>query len=141
MDTLIRRSFSEERFRTLIIAVFGVMAGMLAVVGMYGVTARAVSRRMREVGIRVALGATSATVVRMIVARTLSGVFVGVAVGTLMAAAASRILAPYLFGISVYDPLTYVGILGLLAAVSVVASWLPARRAGQIQPAIVLRGE
>ncbi|MGH2897079.1 MAG: ABC transporter permease, partial [Solirubrobacteraceae bacterium] len=141
MDDLVRRSFAEERFRTLLISLFGVMAGVLAAVGMYGVTARAVSSRTREMGIRVALGATSGSVIRLIVAQTLSGVTIGVVAGGVAAAAACRVLAPYLVGVTARDPFAYAGILRLLAVVSLVASWLPARRAGRVQPAMVLRGE
>jgi putative ABC transport system permease protein len=139
IDALIRRSFVEERFRTMLIDLFGVMAAVLATVGMYGVTARAVSRRTREVGIRVALGASAASVVRMIVTNTLSGVAAGVAFGVAVSLVASRVLVPYLFGVSPNDPATYAGIFALLALVSVVASWIPARRAGRVQPAAVLR--
>ena len=139
MDDLIQRSFSDERFRTLLIALFGVMAGVLAAVGMYGVTSRAVSGRTREVGIRVALGATTASVVRLIVTQTLGGVTIGVIVGTIVSVAASRILAPYLFGVTAYDPVAYACIFAVLAIVSVMASWIPARRAGRVQPATVLR--
>jgi predicted permease len=141
MDDLVRRSFAEERFRTVLISLFGIMAGVLAAVGLFGVTARTVSGRTREVGIRVALGATTASVVRMIVAHTLAGVTIGVVAGVLGAVAASRLLSPYLFGVTAYDPVAYGGIVGLLAAVSLVATWLPARRAGRVQPAMVLRGE
>ena len=139
MDDLVRRSFAEERFRTLLIGLFGVIAGALAAVGLYGVTSRAVVRRTREVGIRVALGATPRAVVNMIVAHTLTGVTIGVVAGAVVAAAASRVLVPYLFGVTAYDPVAYTGIFVLLAVVSVVASWLPARRAGRVQPATVLR--
>jgi predicted permease len=141
VESLIRRSFGEERFRTALIALFGAIAAVLAGVGIYGVTARAVGQRTREVGIRVALGATSRAVVAMIVEQTLSGVAIGVAVGAMAAFVASRLLGPYLFGITAHDPLTYVSIFGFLATVSMLASWLPARRAGRVEPAIVLRGE
>ena len=141
MDALIRRSFSEERFRTALIDLFATIAAVLAAVGMFGVTSRAVSRRRHEVGIRVALGATGGSVVRMIVGHTLGGVAIGVVLGGLVAIAAARVLVPYLFGVSAYDPATYFGIAGLLVGVSVVASWVPARRAGRVEPAIVLRGE
>jgi len=110
-------------------------------VGMFGVTARAVSRRTREVGIRVALGATSAAVVSMIVRQTMNGVGIGVAVGLAASLAATRVLAPYLFGVTARDPATYAGIVVLMVLVSVIASWVPARRAGRVQPAAVLRGE
>jgi putative ABC transport system permease protein len=141
VESLIRSSFGEERFRTALIVLFGTMAAVLAAVGIYGVTARAVSRRTREVGIRVALGATTRTVVAMIVRQSLSGVGVGVVVGAVGAAAASRALVPYVFGITAYDPLTYEIILAFVAVVSLLASVIPARRAGRIEPAIVLRGE
>jgi len=141
MDDLVRRSFAEERFRTVLISLFGIMAGVLAAVGLYGVTARMVNGRTHEVGIRVALGATTASVVRMIVAHTLAGVAIGVVAGVVAAVAASRLLSPYLFGVTAHDPVAYAGIVGLLALVSLVSSWLPARRAGRVPPAMVLRGE
>jgi ABC-type antimicrobial peptide transport system permease subunit len=105
------------------------------------VTARAVARRAREVGIRVALGATTASVTRMVVGNTLAGVTAGVALGGLAAGLVSRVLAPYLYGVTAHDPVAYVGTFAVLAGVSVAASWLPARRAGRIEPAIVLRAE
>jgi ABC-type antimicrobial peptide transport system permease subunit len=141
VSSLVSRSFAEERFRTTLVALFGAMAVLLATVGMYGVTSRAVSRRTREVGIRVALGATARSVVGMIAVQTLGGVAVGVAMGTVAAAFAARMLTPYLFGIQPLDPGTYLAILGLLAIVSALASWLPARRAGGVDPATVLRSE
>ena len=141
VESLVRRSFGEERFRTALIALFAAIAAVLAGVGIYGVTARSVGQRTREVGIRVALGATGRAVVAMIVEQTLSGVAIGVVVGAIMAGVASGLLGPYLFGITAHDPATYVSIFGFLAIVSVLASWLPARRAGRIEPASVLRGE
>jgi putative ABC transport system permease protein len=141
VESLIHRSFGEERFRTALIAFFGAIAAILAAVGMYGVTARAVARRAREVGIRVALGATTASVTRLIVHNTLVGVTVGVALGGVGAIVASRVLAPYLYGVTAHDPVAYIAMFALLTGVSVAASWFPARRAGRIDPAIVLRGE
>ena len=137
--SLVRRSFGEETFRTALIVLFGAIAAILAAVGMYGVTARAVSRRTREVGIRVALGATTRTVVGMIVNQTLAGVVVGVVLGAIAALPLARMLSPYLFGVTSYDPVTYAGIFAFLAAVSLLASWWPARRAGKVDPATILR--
>jgi putative ABC transport system permease protein len=125
----------------LLIVVFGVLAAVLAAVGMYGVTSRAVSRRTREVGIRMALGASSRSVSGLIVAQTLAGVGLGVAGGIVAALAVTRFLSPFLYGVSATDPWTYAAILGLLAVVSVLASWLPARRAGRVPPATVLRSD
>jgi putative ABC transport system permease protein len=141
MDSLIKRSFSEERFRTALIDLFAVIAAILAAVGMFGVTTRAVSRRRHEVGIRVALGATGASVVRLIVGHTMAAVSVGVVIGVLASMAATRLLVPYLYGVNATDLGTYAAILGALTLLSVVASWLPARRAGRVEPATVLRGE
>ncbi|HEU4785892.1 MAG TPA: ABC transporter permease [Gemmatimonadaceae bacterium] len=141
VQSLIHRSFGEERFRTALIGLFGTMAAVLAAVGMFGVTARAVGRRTREVGIRVALGATSSAVVAMIVRQTMNGVAIGVAIGLVGSIAATRILTPYLFGVSAHDPATYGAIFAFMVLVSIIASWVPARRAGRVEPAVVLRGE
>jgi len=141
MPDLLKRSFAQERYRTFLIGLFGALAAVLAAVGMYGVTSRAVSRRTREVGIRMALGATGRSVSGLIVGQTLAGVIVGVAVGLVGAVAATRLLTPFLFGVSATDPWTYAAILALLGVVSVAASWVPARRAGRVPPAAVLRAE
>jgi ABC-type lipoprotein release transport system permease subunit len=77
----------------------------------------------------------------MIVRQTLSGVGIGVLIGGVIAVGATKALAPYLYGVTTHDPLTYTAIFALLALVSTVASWLPARRAGRVEPAVVLRGE
>ena len=141
MEARVRRSFAEERFRTALVLLFAAMALVLSAVGTYGVTARAVGRRTREVGIRLAVGAPVHSVVALVVNGTLRGVLVGVTVGAAGALASSRLLAPFLFGISSHDPATYAAIVGFLAAVSVLASWIPARRAGRVAPASVLRGD
>jgi putative ABC transport system permease protein len=141
MGDLIRNSFAEERFRTVLVAAFGAIAAVLVSIGMFGVTARAVARRTREIGIRVALGATTPSVISMVVQQTMAAVAIGVAIGFVVAAIASRLLAPYLFGVTTTDPVTYGAILGLLSTAALLASWLPARRAGRVEPALVLRSE
>jgi putative ABC transport system permease protein len=141
MTDLITRSFAEERFRALLIALFGVVAGVLAAVGMYGVTSRAVSRRTHEMGIRVALGATAGNVTGLMVRYTLNGVAIGIALGLAGALFASRALAPFLFGVTATDRASYLTSIVVLGAVSVVATWLPARRAAHVEPAAILRGE
>jgi predicted lysophospholipase L1 biosynthesis ABC-type transport system permease subunit len=141
MADLIRRSAGDERYRALLTSLFGVLAVCLASIGMYGVTARAVARRTREVGIRLALGATGGRVIRLLVSHTLVGVIIGLLIGMVGAGIATRFLAPFLFGVTATDPATYLGIAGLLVGASVLASWLPARRAGRLPVAGVLRGE
>lgn len=141
MDDLIRTSFGEERFRTVLVALFASIAALLVTIGTFGVTARAVARRTREVGIRVALGSTTTSVVSLIVRQTMVFVIIGIAIGLAAALIASRLLTPYLFGVTGTDPVTYGAILLLVGAVALFACWLPARRAGSVAPAIVLRSE
>ena len=139
MSTLVSRSIAEPRYRTALIALFAVIAVVLATIGVYGVTARAVTQQAREIGIRMALGSSGAAVIRLFVSRTMVGVVAGVAIGLAGAVAASRLLAPYLFGIKPGDPLTFGGVLALLVVVGACASWLPARVASRTNPAVVLR--
>jgi putative ABC transport system permease protein len=141
MPELIRQSYADERYRTTLVSLFGLMASVIAAVGLYGVTSRAVSARTREMGIRLALGATPRAVTRLALGYTLGGVAVGVAAGLVAAVAATRVLLPYLFGVGPTDAATYAAIVVVLAAASAAASWVPARRAGRVEPAIVLRGE
>jgi putative ABC transport system permease protein len=137
----IKRSFAEERYRTMLVSLFGIIAGVLAAVGMYGVTSRAVSQRTREMGIRLALGAGAANVTGLLVRSTLAGVTLGVSVGMLGALFGARALAPFLFGVTPRDGAAFGTSIALLAVISVAASWLPARRAARVHPAVVLRGE
>ena len=139
MPELVARSIAEPRYRTVLVALFGVVAAVLATIGVYGVTARAVSQQSREIGIRMALGSSGGSVIRLFVSRTMTGVAAGVAVGLVGAFAASRLLAPYLFGVRPGDPLTFTGVLTLLVLVGIAASWLPARVASRTNPAVVLR--
>jgi predicted permease len=141
MSDLVKRSFADERYRTVLISLFGLIAAVLAAGGMYGVTSRAVSRRMREMGIRIALGANARSVTSLMIRHTLAGIVIGAGIGVVGALTAAQYLTPFLFGIKATDGPTYVAILIFLASVSVFASWLPARRAGRVQPASVLRGD
>ncbi|HEY2848308.1 MAG TPA: FtsX-like permease family protein, partial [Gemmatimonadaceae bacterium] len=141
MSELVKKSFASERFRTMLVSLFGVLAAIIASVGLYGVTARGVSQRRREVAIRMALGASRGSVVGLIVQATLGGVLAGIAIGIVSGALAARWAAPLLFGVNARDPVTYGGIALLLTAISLAASWLPARKAAGVQPAAILRGD
>ena len=138
MTDLISRSFAEERYRTLLIDLFGITAALLAAAGMYGVVSRAVARRRRELGIRIALGATSRAVVALVMSSTIGGLAVGIGVGVLASLATSRFVGAFLYDVPASDPWTYVAVGALLAAVTAAASWIPARRAGRTHPATVL---
>jgi predicted permease len=139
MTGLVSRSFAGERFRAVLIGLFAVLAAALASIGTYGVTARAVARQRREIGIRMALGSTGARVIALFVQRTGVAVALGTAAGIGGAFAASRFLAPYLFATNPTDPSLYAGASALLAVTAFVASWLPARSASRANPASVLR--
>jgi ABC-type antimicrobial peptide transport system permease subunit len=139
MRDLISRSFAEERYRTLLIDLFGVAAALLAAAGMYGVVSRAVARRRRELGIRIALGATSRAVVALVMSSTVGGLVAGIVLGVVGALITSRFVAAFLYDVRASDPWTYVTVAVLLTAVTVAASWIPARRAGRTHPATVLR--
>jgi ABC-type antimicrobial peptide transport system permease subunit len=141
MDERVRSTFAEERFRTTLISVFGTLAALLAAVGLYGVTARAVNRRTREVGIRVALGASRGRVIAMMLRSTMAGAGIGVLAGVAGSLGASRLIADYLYDVDPRDPATYATIVAFLIAVALFASFVPARRAARVQPASVLRGE
>ena len=139
MPELVSRSFAGERFRALLIGLFAALAAALAAIGIYGVTARAVARQRREIGIRMALGSSGSRVVALFVRRTGVAVALGTAVGLAGAFAASRFLAPYLFATNPTDPILYAGASALLGATALAAAWLPARTAASANPATVLR--
>jgi ABC-type antimicrobial peptide transport system permease subunit len=113
----------------------------LAAIGIYGVVAYVVTRRRREVGIRIALGATVRDVRRLILGQTLRPVVVGMAIGLAVAAGAARVLQSVLFGVSPFDPVAYLGAPLVMTAVAVLATWLPTRQALQADPVTTLRSE
>ena len=117
------------------------MALILGVVGLYGVVAYSVSRRTREIGVRMALGAERRGVVLMIVRQAARMVTLGVVVGLLASLGVSRLMASMLFGVNSYDPLTFVAVAVILAAVALAACYIPARRAARVDPMVALRYE
>lgn len=141
LPLLIADSASQERYRTLLLGVFGALATLLAAVGIFGTTGRAVAQRSREMGIRLSLGAEEGRLVAAVVTRRLLSTLAGTAAGLLLAGWAGRFLAGLLFGVEAFDPGTY-GVVALsLTLISVVASWLPARRIASLDPATVLRAD
>jgi predicted permease len=119
----------------------GLVGLLLASIGIYGVTAYAVTRRMRELGIRIALGATGADIVRMVLRQGLTLIVVGCALGLGLGAAVGRLLTGFLFGVPPLDPLTFSGAAALFAAIGLAACYGPARRATKVDPLMALRHE
>jgi len=134
-------STASQQFTLLLVGTFAALALILAAVGLYGVTAYNVSQRTRELGIRVALGARRATLLRLVLAHGAKLTLIGLAIGMAAALALTQVMSTLLFGVGVRDPMTFVGVAVLLLAVSLVASFVPARRATRVDPVIALRTE
>ncbi len=141
LDDLVADSLAPRRFNLVLLCLFAAVALVLAVGGLYGVVAGAVGRRRREIGVRVALGATTAGVVRMVLRWGLGLAALGLGSGLLVAALLSRTLTGLLYGVQPLDPLTYLGVAGLLLVVSLAAAGLPARAAGRVLPRETLAGD
>jgi putative ABC transport system permease protein len=141
MDNLLATSEAERRFVLILFEAFGLAALALAATGIYGVLSGSVTERTREIGVRVALGATPRNILALVVRQGLTLTALGVVIGLGGAVLASQALVTLLFGVSHLDPVTYLGVIVLLAGVSVVACWAPAWRAAQVDPAITLRAE
>jgi putative ABC transport system permease protein len=138
---LLDRSLSEAKFNLLLLSLFAVVALVLAAIGIYGVMSYAVTQRTREIGVRMALGAQPRAVLRSVVGQGMTLVSVGVAIGVASAWALTRLMATMLFEVRATDPTTFGLIALLLAAVALVACWIPARRAAKVDPMVALRCE
>jgi putative ABC transport system permease protein len=141
LDQVMRESSSRRRVAMIVLSVFGVVAVLLAAIGVYGVIAQGVAERRREIGVRMALGATDGQIVRLFLRHGLLVVAVGVACGVLMALAAARSLASLVFGVTVTDPATLSAVAALLTGVTLLACYLPARSATRVDPLEALRSE
>jgi putative ABC transport system permease protein len=141
MDALLAASESQRRFAMIVFEAFALAALLLAATGIYGVLSGSVNERMREIGVRSALGASRGDILALIVRQGMTLTSIGVALGLIGAAAATRALITLLFGVSRLDPVTYLGVIALLAGVSAMACWAPAWRAARVDPSITLRAE
>jgi putative ABC transport system permease protein len=141
MDDLIATSLSQRRFSMFLLAAFAILALLLAAVGIYSVLSFAVRRRVREIGIRVALGAETKDILRLVVTEGMKPALLGLALGVAGALALGRAVASFIFGIATYDPLTFAAVAALLATVALLASIIPAYRAARIEPTRALREE
>ena len=141
MTDLVATNTAEPQFQTRLIAIFAILALLLAAIGVYGVLACAVAERTREIGIRMALGAEKSDITRMILRRSLLLVAVGVSLGVSGALALTRVLAKFLYEVKTTDPSTFLIAAALLAAVALLAGLVPAQRATKVDPLIALKWE
>ena len=139
IQTVMASGMAEERFRMLLVAAFGATALLLAALGVYGLMAFATTQRMREFGLRLALGATPRRVLLTVMRDGLTLAVIGLSVGLAAAALAARAMRQMLFGIGPFDPVTFIAMAGVLFASAGIATFLPARRATKVDPMIVLR--
>jgi putative ABC transport system permease protein len=141
LDQLMREASSRRRIATVVLSVFGGVAVLLAAVGLYGVIAQGVAERRREIGVRMALGATDDQILRLFLRHGLMVVTVGIGCGVLGAMAAARSLASLVFGVTPNDPATLGAVAAVLTVVTLLASYMPARSATRVDPAEALRSE
>ena len=141
LEDVLAASLAPRRFPLQLLGVFAALALALSAVGIYGVTAYAVTQRTREIGVRMAIGASAGAVIRLVLASALRTVGLGLCLGTVAALVGGRLIASQLYGVSARDPLTLAAIAALLAVVALAASGIPALRAARIDPMAALRAE
>ena len=141
LDELMNQSVAAPRFRTMLVTLFAILGLVLAAVGIYGVMAYTVSERMRELSLRVALGATRRDVLRMVLTEASALATAGIVLGVAGAAATTRLMSALLFGVTPTDPATFASIAGILMAIALAGSYVPARRATRVDPMATLRSE
>jgi len=141
MDDLVANSLSQQRFNMLLLGAFAGLALLLAAVGIYSVLSYSVRRRVREIGIRLALGARVGDVLRMVVFEGMKPTIIGVAIGAGGALALGRVLSTLIYGVKPTDPITFLLVAFLLAAIALFASIIPAYRATKVDPIKALRYE
>jgi ABC-type antimicrobial peptide transport system permease subunit len=141
LENDVQNGLVRERLMAVLSGFFGALAALLAMVGLYGVISYIVAMRRNEIGIRMALGASRGSVIRIIVRQTVTLLAVGVGSGLVLSMAAARGANSLLYGLQANDPLTLLGAAGFLSAVALAASYIPAYRASRVEPMNALRDE
>jgi ABC-type antimicrobial peptide transport system permease subunit len=141
MDDIVDLDVADRHQQMVLLGAFATLALLLASIGLYGVLSYAVTQRSREFGLRIALGASASSVMRMVVARGLALTGAGLAIGMALAWAGTRTMQNLLYGVTAADPPTFGGVIALVTAIAALACWLPARRASRVDPMVALREE
>jgi putative ABC transport system permease protein len=141
MDEMLDEAVAQPRLNMAVVAGFAGIALLLACVGIYGMVSYFVTQRTQEIGVRMALGATRGGISRMFLGRAAQAAAMGLAGGGVAALMLTRLLQSQLYGVSASDPAVYAGAIGVLFALVLIASWIPARRAASVNPVEALRAE
>jgi predicted lysophospholipase L1 biosynthesis ABC-type transport system permease subunit len=141
LQTMVRASMAADRFALLLLSVFGLLALVLASLGMYGVISYTVLQRTTEIGLRMALGAGRRQILEMVLRQGGTLALSGIAVGLVAAWVTTRLMTTFLYGVSAVDPATFAAVALLLLAIALVACWVPASRAMSVDPTAALRCE
>ncbi len=141
LDRYLADSVAQPKFNTLLLTIFAIVAMILTAIGLYGVMAYSAAQRTHEIGIRMALGAQTVDVLRLVIGQGMKLAVIGVAIGLVGALALTRFMQNLLFKVSPIDPRTFGAIALLLAGVALVACYVPARRATKVDPMVALRAE
>ena len=141
MDDVVAASIGERRFHVVLISAFGSVALGLAIVGIVGVVSYAAAQRTRDIGVRIALGAQRREVAALMVGQGMRPIVAGLIIGSAVALYLTRFIKTMLFGVEPTDPLTFTGVVVLLGTIALLACWVPARRASQVDPVVTLRAD
>jgi putative ABC transport system permease protein len=141
MDQLLNGSISARRFATTVVGIFGLLALLLTIVGLYSVVAYNVAQRSREIAVRMALGAMRSNMIGMVLGEALTTTMTGILAGTAIALLGSRFATAFIYGVPARDPKTFSVIALLLLSVTALAAYIPARHAASLDPQVVLRSE
>jgi putative ABC transport system permease protein len=141
MQERVSADLARPRVSVALLGIFAGIALLLAAIGIYGVISYAVAQRTREIGIRMALGASTSDVRKLVVRQGMAPALAGIALGIVGALAATRVMSSLLYGVSATDPVTFAGVPVLLAMIALAAAYLPARRATRVEPVNALRSE
>jgi putative ABC transport system permease protein len=141
MEDLVAGSLSQQRFDLWLLGAFAALALVLAAIGIYSVLSYSVKRRVQEIGIRLALGASLLDVLRMVVFEGMKPALIGLGVGTAAALALGHVMSSLIYGVKATDPLTFLAVAAVLATVALLATVIPARRAAKVDPMVALRYE